>query len=42
MLSFGALVVEGLTLKKDPSVEETWRLVIADAVQLFPEIASTI
>ena len=32
MLSFGALVVEGLTLKKDPSVEETWRLVIADAV----------
>lgn len=32
MLAFGALVVESLTLKKDLSVQEAWRVVIADAV----------
>ncbi len=32
MLAFGALVVESQTLKKDLSLEEAWRVVIADAI----------
>ncbi|MEB3311741.1 MAG: DUF2214 family protein [Snowella sp.] len=32
MLAFGALTVESLTLKKDLSLEEAWRLVIADTI----------
>lgn len=31
MVAFGALVVEALTLKKDLSLQEAWRLSIADA-----------
>jgi putative membrane protein len=32
MLAFGALVVESQTLKKDLSLAETWRVVIADTI----------
>jgi putative membrane protein len=32
MLAFGALAIEAYTIKKDLSVEEAWRLVIADSV----------
>ena len=32
MFAFGALVIENQTLKKDLSVEEAWRLVIADTI----------
>jgi putative membrane protein len=32
MVAFGALVTEGLTLKKEPTLEESWRLVIADSI----------
>lgn len=32
MLAFGALVVESLTLKKDLSLPEAWRVVTADTV----------
>lgn len=32
MFAFGALVIESQTLKKDLSVEEAWRLVIADTI----------
>ncbi|OLP17889.1 hypothetical protein BST81_12580 [Leptolyngbya sp. 'hensonii'] len=32
MLAFGALVVEGQTLKQNLSLEEAWRVVTADAV----------
>lgn len=32
MLAFGALVVEKLTLKKDLSLGEAWRVVTADAI----------
>ena len=32
MLSFGALAVESQTLKKDISLEDAWRLVIADTI----------
>jgi putative membrane protein len=32
MLTFGALAVESQTLKKDISLEDAWRLVIADTI----------
>jgi len=32
MLAFGALAVESQTLKKDISLEDAWRLVIADTI----------
>lgn len=32
MLSFGALAIEGLTLKPDLSLKEAWRVLIADGV----------
>lgn len=32
MLAFGALVVESLTLKKDLSLKDAWRVLIADAI----------
>ena len=32
MLAFGALAVESQTLKKDLSLEDAWRLVIADTI----------
>ena len=32
MFAFGALVVESQTLKQDLSVEEAWRLVVADTI----------
>jgi putative membrane protein len=32
MFAFGALVIESQALKKDLSVEEAWRLVIADTI----------
>jgi putative membrane protein len=32
MLAFGALVVESLTLKKDLSLPEAWRVVTADVI----------
>lgn len=32
MIAFGALVIEGLTLKKDLSLAEAWRVVIADGI----------
>ncbi|MDB9312695.1 DUF2214 family protein [Spirulina sp. CS-785/01] len=32
MLSFGALAIEGLTLKPDLTLKEAWKIVIADAV----------
>ncbi|WP_427156887.1 DUF2214 family protein [Aliinostoc sp. HNIBRCY26] len=32
MLAFGALVVESQNLKKDISLKEAWRVVIADAI----------
>lgn len=32
MIAFGALVIEGLTLKKDLSLVEAWRVVIADGI----------
>jgi putative membrane protein len=32
MIAFGALVIEHLTLKKDLSLSEAWRVVIADGI----------
>jgi putative membrane protein len=32
MLAFGALAIEAYTIKKNLSVEEAWRLVVADSV----------
>ncbi len=32
MIAFGALVIEHLTLKKDLSLAEAWRVVIADGI----------
>jgi len=32
MVAFGALVIEGHTLKKDLSLDEAWRVLIADTV----------
>jgi putative membrane protein len=38
MVSFGALAIEGLTLKPDLSLKDGWRIVIADA---FYGVAAT-
>ncbi|MEB3311532.1 MAG: hypothetical protein VKJ02_14995 [Snowella sp.] len=34
ILAFGALTAECLTLKKDLTLEEAWRLAIADMIKL--------
>ena len=35
MIAFGALVIEHLTLKKDLSLSEAWRVVIADGIYVL-------